>query len=320
MGLYGQLYKELRDALIDAFPDKASLEQMLWFELDKNLNEIVGKDNLKVVVFKLIKKAQAENWVEDLIDAARKSNPGNLRLKNVAGKINEALLEKQLLEREKELEEQCIRLKKELQEIKNEIEKEHRITENLERQLENKRKEYTKAEQILTQHRLEIRKRDDHIATSIERHMGKPDKQLSYRENSPLRKELSNFTYISLIGTVMTMFLVFNSYPYYYLLVERNVGEFNRREPKARGEDDRKVKLNTEVGGGDIGKDALDSGRKIIRDSELAFQMGLDTLAEDDVTALKFKEFLESNVVTSVMGDIKSVSEATQRAAEKVGG
>ncbi len=84
----GQFYKELQDTLIDAFPEKSSLEQMLWFELDKKLDVIAGGEgNYRVVVFKLIKIAEAENWVEGLIDAARKSNPGNPKLKNVAKKI-----------------------------------------------------------------------------------------------------------------------------------------------------------------------------------------------------------------------------------------
>ena len=86
MGLSDQLYKELRDALIDAFPDKSSLEEMLWLELKKkNLDVIAGGEgNYRLVVFRLIKTADAENWVKDLIDAARKSNPGNSNLEAIA--------------------------------------------------------------------------------------------------------------------------------------------------------------------------------------------------------------------------------------------
>ena len=85
MGLSGQQHKELRDALIDAFPEKSSLEQMLWFELDKKLDVIAGGEgNYRVVVFELIKKAEAENWVEDLVSAARRENSGNKRLKDFA--------------------------------------------------------------------------------------------------------------------------------------------------------------------------------------------------------------------------------------------
>ena len=83
MGISGLQRKQLQEALIDAFPDKASLEQMLSFELDKNLDEIIIAPSLKEIVFNLIKKASAENWVKDLISAARKSNPGNQILKDV---------------------------------------------------------------------------------------------------------------------------------------------------------------------------------------------------------------------------------------------
>ena len=40
MCIKGQKYKKLRDALIDAFPKKESLEQMLFFNLDKSLDTI----------------------------------------------------------------------------------------------------------------------------------------------------------------------------------------------------------------------------------------------------------------------------------------
>ena len=92
MALSGQQRKGLQDALISAFPDKASLEQMLDHELDKNLDVIASGTNLREVVFKLIKKAEAQNWVKDLIDAAHKSNPGNLSLRAIAAfYINEEI-------------------------------------------------------------------------------------------------------------------------------------------------------------------------------------------------------------------------------------
>ena len=88
MGLSGQQRKELQDALIDAFPEKLLLEQMLSFELDKNLDEIASGANLREVVFNLIKIAEAENRIQKLISAACKSNPGNESLKAIAEKIN----------------------------------------------------------------------------------------------------------------------------------------------------------------------------------------------------------------------------------------
>ncbi len=86
-GLSGQQRKKLLEALNDAFRDKASLERMLAFELDKNLGEIAGGINLQEIVFNLIQIADAQGWIEDLVRAACKSNPGNLKLKAIAQEL-----------------------------------------------------------------------------------------------------------------------------------------------------------------------------------------------------------------------------------------
>ncbi|MFK0735694.1 MAG: NACHT domain-containing protein [Gloeotrichia echinulata HAB0833] len=80
----GQQRKNLRQALLDAFPTKSSLEQMLSFELDRNLNEIVEGGSLREVVFRLITTAEAQGWVQDLVGAAKASNPGNLKLRDIS--------------------------------------------------------------------------------------------------------------------------------------------------------------------------------------------------------------------------------------------
>ncbi|MBW4590780.1 effector-associated domain EAD1-containing protein [Aetokthonos hydrillicola Thurmond2011] len=82
--LSGQQRKKLQEALIDAFRDKASLERMLAFELDKNLDAIAGGNSLQDIVFNLIETAEAQGWIEDLVNAARESNPGNHLLKATA--------------------------------------------------------------------------------------------------------------------------------------------------------------------------------------------------------------------------------------------
>ena len=87
MGLSAPERKKLQEALISAFPSEISLEQMLANECNKNLNAIAGGGNLKDIVFKLIKEAEAKNWIKDLVDAARKSNPENTELKAIAEKI-----------------------------------------------------------------------------------------------------------------------------------------------------------------------------------------------------------------------------------------
>ncbi len=86
MELSGQQYKQLVEALLSAFPDKSSLEQMLFFELDKNLAAIAGEGSLEDVIFKIIQRAEAEGWIKDLIRAACKTNPGNPKLQAIAQK------------------------------------------------------------------------------------------------------------------------------------------------------------------------------------------------------------------------------------------
>jgi len=87
MSLSGQQVKQLQDAMIDAFINKASLEQMLLFQLNKNLREIAGEGSLKDIVFKLIQTANAEGWVEDLIRAAAEFNPGNQKLRAISQEL-----------------------------------------------------------------------------------------------------------------------------------------------------------------------------------------------------------------------------------------
>lgn len=84
MSLSGQQLKDLQKALISAFIDKTALEQMLLFQLNKNLREIAGEGSLKDIIFKLIQTADAEGWIEGLVLAASAYNPGNLELRAIA--------------------------------------------------------------------------------------------------------------------------------------------------------------------------------------------------------------------------------------------
>ncbi|MBD2429889.1 MULTISPECIES: effector-associated domain EAD1-containing protein [Fischerella] len=105
MKLSCELRQGLREALINAFPTKAFLEQMLSFELDKNLEAVAGEGNLETVVFYLIKRAESEGWVGKLVRAARKQNPGNSNLKAIA---RELLIN--TYHKEKEAEQQTVKL------------------------------------------------------------------------------------------------------------------------------------------------------------------------------------------------------------------
>lgn len=87
MQLSGEQLENLENALIDAFPDKVSLERMLFYNLDKNLNEVAGEGNLRYIAFKLIQTADAQGWVDQLIDAACRENPGNQLLQAIATEL-----------------------------------------------------------------------------------------------------------------------------------------------------------------------------------------------------------------------------------------
>lgn len=70
MSLSGQQRKKLQQALVDAFPTQESLQMMLSYELEKNLDAIARKGNLGVTIFDLIETANAEGWIEDLLRGA----------------------------------------------------------------------------------------------------------------------------------------------------------------------------------------------------------------------------------------------------------
>lgn len=83
MALTGQQRKRLHEALINGFPNMASLEQMLSYELEKDLRKIAGEGNLENIVFQLIKIADCDGWIDRLICGACTSNPENERLRAI---------------------------------------------------------------------------------------------------------------------------------------------------------------------------------------------------------------------------------------------
>ncbi len=82
--LNGSQFKELSEALIEAFPAYDDLERMLRFQLDKRLAAISLGRNMKAVVFDVISDAQARGWTAKLIAAARADNPDNDRIQAFA--------------------------------------------------------------------------------------------------------------------------------------------------------------------------------------------------------------------------------------------
>jgi V8-like Glu-specific endopeptidase len=89
MKLTGAQYQQLSDALRDAFT-KQRLAEMIRFKLDKNLDDISLGGDYRQVVFELIRTAEAEGWTDQLLLAARESNPGNASLLAFAQQLGAA--------------------------------------------------------------------------------------------------------------------------------------------------------------------------------------------------------------------------------------
>ncbi|NJN12751.1 MAG: hypothetical protein HC815_34305 [Richelia sp. RM1_1_1] len=60
-----------------------SLEQMLSYELDRDLRKVAGEGSLENIVFQLIKIADCDGWIDRLICGAYTSNPNNERLRAI---------------------------------------------------------------------------------------------------------------------------------------------------------------------------------------------------------------------------------------------
>ena len=81
----GHLVGQLNTALMAAFPSLSALRMMVRFECNENLEAIASTQGaLEVVVFELVERAMAYNWVDQLVIGARRRNPGDEQLRDVA--------------------------------------------------------------------------------------------------------------------------------------------------------------------------------------------------------------------------------------------
>jgi hypothetical protein len=85
--LSGEDLQDLHRALLDAFPTRDDLAQLLTFRLDMNLEEIAGDSNLKDAAFATVNWAEATGRTRALIAAATAQNPGNPRLAATAVRL-----------------------------------------------------------------------------------------------------------------------------------------------------------------------------------------------------------------------------------------
>lgn len=73
--------KDLYDALLDAYPSRSALAQMVRFGLGENLDAITSSGSLASTAFELIQWAEARSQLDALLAAARAANEGNPRLR-----------------------------------------------------------------------------------------------------------------------------------------------------------------------------------------------------------------------------------------------
>lgn len=82
--LAGHDYRQLMDALLDAYAATEDLEMMLRLRLDKRLNQISTAPQIDIVIFRVVDDAQAKGWTGKLIDAARADRPDNDKVQAIA--------------------------------------------------------------------------------------------------------------------------------------------------------------------------------------------------------------------------------------------
>jgi V8-like Glu-specific endopeptidase len=93
MRLTGEQSRRLTDAMVKALRKKTVVERVVRFGLNEDLDAIVGGDNLTDVVFDLVRWAESQERLEELIVEARRENHGNSLLKAVSEEVFSSLLD-----------------------------------------------------------------------------------------------------------------------------------------------------------------------------------------------------------------------------------
>ncbi len=91
MAYSGQAEQVFQDALVSAFPTYESLEQLVRL-LDVNVAEISRRGNLRDVVFDVVRWADRENRVPELVEKAAGEQPGNPKLQQALRHVCDPLL------------------------------------------------------------------------------------------------------------------------------------------------------------------------------------------------------------------------------------
>src|SRR5436305_9362776 len=83
----GPQQKQLRDALLSAYPSHQDVEMMVAYGLNENLSAIAPESNLEQKVFKLIQWSRAKGRLEELVQAAISQNSRNPQLTRVVEQL-----------------------------------------------------------------------------------------------------------------------------------------------------------------------------------------------------------------------------------------
>lgn len=87
MDISPQLEKELHSAILSAYPTEASLEQLVRFSIQVDLEHVAKGKNHSEIVFNLLKWIRSQGSMEGFVAAAVEYNPGNSNLAVCAQKI-----------------------------------------------------------------------------------------------------------------------------------------------------------------------------------------------------------------------------------------
>jgi hypothetical protein len=85
--LTGQHLAQLQAALVAAFPNRFAFRQLTQYQLELDLDKVVGEGPINEVAFALIEWARAQGKLAQLIGGARAENSGNPELKAFADRI-----------------------------------------------------------------------------------------------------------------------------------------------------------------------------------------------------------------------------------------
>lgn len=80
----GEQRRGFAAALLDAYRRRGDLARLLYYDLDRRLDDHVGDVGMREVVDKLMEDADAEGWLGRLVDAALADRPDNPRLRDWA--------------------------------------------------------------------------------------------------------------------------------------------------------------------------------------------------------------------------------------------